>query len=183
MTDIEKQISAIILNKALKNLQSNPLSNINCSVGLVDKDNIYNWKCVLTGPNDSPYKGGFFKFILKFPYDFPKHAPEIIFKTPILHLNVNPKETQNQALGHCCLSTINNWNPQTSIEDILMSIFGLFYANNPNSPFLGYGKEVINEFKNDKDAYNERVKYFTKKYADGLYIETNTTRWDFTYNK
>ena len=48
-----------------------------------------------------------------------------------------------------------------------MSIFSLFYATNPNGPFFGYGTDISNEIKNDNNAYNDRVKYFTKKYANG----------------
>ena len=183
MSDLEKQISSTILNKAFQKFRNEPLGNINCTIGLIDKNNIYNWKCTLTGPNDSPYKGGFFQIFLKFPFTFPKEGPELIFNTPIFHLNVNPKQTKEQALGHCCISTINNWDPETSIEDILVAVFALFYATNPNSPFLGYGTDVINEFKNDRNAYNERVKYFTKKYANGKYQNKNKADWDFTYEK
>ena len=64
---------------------------------------------------------------------------------------------------------INILNLQTSIEYILVSIFCLFYATNPKSPFFGYGADVSNELKNNKNDYNERVKYFTKKYANGRY--------------
>ena len=183
MSEIEAQISSTILSKTFKNIKDHPLTNIGCTVGLINKENIYNWKCTLMGPIDSPYKGGFFQIYIKFPINFPKEGPEVIFKTPIFHLNVNPVKTKSQLLGHCCVSTINFWSPDTSIEDLLVSIFGLFYATNEESAYLGYGKDVIDEFKYNKEAYNERVKYFTQKYANGKYKSKETERWDFTYNK
>ena len=182
-SEIEEQISSTIIIKTFKILKEHPLPNIGCTVGLIDKDNIYNWRCTLIGPNDSPYKGGYFKIFIYFPKSFPREGPEVIFNTPIFHLNVNPVKTQNQLLGHCCVSTINYWNPDTSIEDLLVSLFALFYATNEDSAYLGYGTDVIKEFKENRDAYNERVKHFTKKYANGKYKCTETERWDFTYEK
>ena len=183
MSGIEAQISSTILSKTFKKLKEHPLTNIYCTVGLIDKNNIYNWQCTLLGPNDSPYKGGYFQILIKFPIDFPQNGPEIIFNTPIFHLNVNPVKTKNEQLGHCCISTINFWNPETSIEDILVSVFGLFYAANEESAYQGYGDEAINDFINNKEAYDKRVRYFTKKYANGIYQNDNYQRWDFTYNE
>ena len=57
-------------------------------------------------------------------------------------------------MRHCRISTINILNPQTSIEYILAFIFD---ANNTNSPFFGYGTDVLNGFTNDKMVSNERV--------------------------
>lgn len=183
MSDIERQISQTILTKALKKYQDNPLVNLSCTVGLINQDDIYNWKCTMIGPNDSPYKGGFFQIFIKFPENFPTGRPEVIFNTPIFHLNVNPVKQEEEALGHCCISTINFWTPDTSIEDIFVSVFALFYAANVDSAYLGYGRDVINEFIKDKKSYDERVKYFTKKYANKNYKNEQTQRWDFTYNK
>ena len=181
MSDIEKQISSTIISKTFKEIQKRPLKNIGCSVGLID-NNIYSWKCTLNGPYDTPYKGGFYKVFLYFPVNFPMSAPEVVFNTPIYHLNVNPVKTKNQKLGHCCISTINNWIPETSIEDILVSIFGLFYAINPESAYLGYGVDAIKEFNMNREEYNKKIRYFTEKYANGKYSCKDVDRWDFSYN-
>ena len=181
MSEIEAQISSTILTKTFKNLKAHPLTNIGCTVGLVDKNNIYNWRCTLIGPNDSPYKGGYFQLFIKFPIDFPQNGPEIIFKTPIFHLNVNPVKNKNEELGHCCISTINFWNPDTSIEDILVSVFGLFYAGNEESAYHGYGEKAISDFTKNREVFNEKVKFFTQKYANGKYKNQNNERWEFNY--
>ena len=183
MSDIERLISYTILSKTLENIQENPLKNIGCTVGLINQDDIYKWKCTLRGPNDSPYKGGFYKVFIYFPVEFPMKPPEVVFDTPIFHLNVNPIKTQDEKLGHCCISTINYWIPETSIEDILVSIFGLFYAANEESAYRGYGDNVIEEFIHDRKKYNMRVKYFTEKYANGMHSSENVERWDFSYDK
>jgi len=64
------------------------LQNAACSVHLVDAD-IFNWEVELTGPEGSPYQGGTFCFVLKFPADYPKHMPRIRCATPIFHCNID----------------------------------------------------------------------------------------------
>ena len=175
---MEGIVSKSILTKAYKHLEENPLSNIGCTVGLIDENDIYNWKCTLMGPNDSPYKRGFFRIFLKFPKDFPIHGPEVIFDTPIYHLNINPK-TNEDHLGHCCISTVNFWTPDTSIEDLLVSVFALFYAANPES---AYGLDIREEFETNKQLYDKKVAYFTKKYAVPESSSKDLDKWDFSYD-
>ena len=182
MSEIERAISSTILFKTFKNISEKPLTNIGCTVGLIDKKNIYNWKCTLVGPNDSPYRGGVFQIYMKFPYNFPQEGPEVIFKTPIFHLNVCPVKLKEQELGHCCVSVINFWNPDTSIEDILVSLFTLFYKANAESAYRAYGDETINEFIKNRKLYNKKVAHFTKKYANSKYKPNNEFKWDFTMN-
>ena len=183
MSEKDRLISSTILSKAFKKLYENPLTNIGCTVGLINEDDYYNWKCTLKAPKDSPYQGGYFQIFIKFPITYPIDGPEVIFNTPIFHLNINPVKTKNEKLGHVCIQSVNSWNPDYSIEDLLFSIYGLFYVTNRESAFLGYGEEALNEFTNDKNAYNKRVKYFTQKYANGKTINSGTERWDFNYVK
>ena len=183
MSDIDRQISSTILYKTFKNFQEHPLTNIGCSVGLINDEDIYNWKCTLKAPKDSIYQGGFFQIYIKFPVTFPADGPEVIFNTPIFHLNINPVRTKQSLLGHACIQTVNFWNPDYTIEDLLLSIYGLFYVTNRESAYLGYGDEVLEEFVKDKEAYDKRVKFFTKKYANGKYKNEDTQKWDFTYTK
>ena len=59
------------------------------SVELPNENDYYEWKAVMNGPNDTSYKDGKFVQQIKFPLNYPKHAPDVRFKTPIYHLNVN----------------------------------------------------------------------------------------------
>ena len=178
MSNIDEKISSTILMKTLKRLMQNPLTNIGCTVGLVDKHNIYNWKCTLSGPNDSPYRGGLFKLFIKFDKNYPIVGPVVIFDTPIYHMNINPIQG-DKPLGYCCISTVNFWTPDTSIEDLLNSIFGLFYVANEDG---AYGLDYKDEFRNRREIYDKKAKYFTKKFSiDNLVSskEQNLTRWTF----
>ena len=178
MSDIDEQISLTILRRALRYFTNNPLKNIGCTVGMVGND-IYTWKCTLSGPNDTPYKGGIFKLFIKFDKTFPVKGPEVIFDTPIYHMNINPTQGQ-QPLGHCCVSTVNFWTPDTSIEDLLNSIFGLFYVANVEG---AYGLNYQDEYINRNQLYNKKVRYFTKKYCIDDVVSSQKkglTKWDFS---
>ena len=47
----------------LMDLQNNPILNISATVGLPNQNNIYEWKCTISGPADTPFQGGLFRTI------------------------------------------------------------------------------------------------------------------------
>ncbi len=65
------------------------------------------------------------------------------------------------------------------MREILSSIFALFYLGNPECP---YGIKRVEEFKNNKALYEEKIKIFTKKYDDpmwGFEMYPRDKDWDF----
>ena len=104
--------------------------------------------------------------------------------TPIYHVNVNPRVPRfagAESLGHVCISTLNWWKPEYTMREVLTNIFALFYLGNPQSP---YGLDRANEFTNERAVYEEKVKMFTRKYADPMknqqYFDTSKD-WDFSF--
>ena len=171
------------LQDELSDINNNPNTNISLTAGKVD-NNIFEWQCTIQGPKDTPYEGGLFYLRILFPNDYPIKGPEVCFKTPIYHLNVNPRKCSNdikpESLGHICMSTLNDWKSTYTIKQILEQIFSLFHIPNPESP---YGLDRTEEFLNERELYEEKAKIFTKKYAD----PNNTNnfefedQWDFSY--
>ena len=89
----------------------------------------------------------------------------------------------SEPLGHVCISTLNWWEPKYTMQEVLTNIYGLFYMANPDSP---YGLDRANEYRFNKDLYNKKAQYFTKKYASPHSMYGNkefTDSWDFTYSK
>lgn len=41
------------------------------------------------GPSDTPYEGGCFRVIIKYPNDYPLNPPALIFTPPIWHPNIH----------------------------------------------------------------------------------------------
>ena len=172
------------LKEELKDLSRNPLTNFGITVGLLDEENLFEWKCTILGPSDTCYKGGLFYLKIKFPDNYPNSKPEIFFTTPIYHLNVKFFANGVQPLGHICLSTLNEWKNTYSLRKVLPEIFYLFSHNNPLSPYDYTSNNRRNEFENNRALFEEKAKYFTKKYANPLGKKKEfTTDWDFSYNK
>ena len=85
-----------------------------------------------------------------------------------------------EPLGHVGISTLNWWKPENTIRELLTHIFTLFYKPNPDSP---YGLDRAEELRNNRELYERKIKYFTKKYADVLSGRNKFDRdhdWDFT---
>ena len=165
-----------------KELNKNPITNCGVTVGLVNEDCYDDWRITLIPPKDTSYKGGLFFLNIHFPEDYPKTAPEVYFLTPIYHVNVNPcapKAEGNESLGHVCISTLNWWKPEIKMKQVLLDIYSLFYMANPNS---AYGLSRAKEYNEEKDVYEEKVKYFTKKYAGPKNTKNSTFKYDRTHD-
>ena len=170
--------------KEYKDINRNPIANCGVTVGLFDEGNFKKWRVSLLGPKDTSYRGGLFYLSINFPEDYPKKAPEVCFITPIYHVNVNPKAPTFEGaenLGHVCISTLNWWKPEYTMREVLTNIFALFYLGNPDSP---YGLDRADEFRNNRSLYEEKIKKFTKIYANPMkgYKEyPKGQNWNFSY--
>ena len=172
------------IREEYRDLYNNPNSNLGLVVGLEEADNYKVWKVQMVAPKDSIYRKGIFVLNVYFPDNYPNEPPEVCFLTPIYHLNVNPIAPKNEGdeyekLGHVSISTLNWWNPQYKIREVLYNIYTLFYHCNCNS---AYGVDRAKEYIEDKMIYEEKARFFTKKYANPLnyfkYIDRSQD-WDF----
>ena len=166
------------LKDELKELKSNPIANIGVTVGLVNEDNIFEWQCTLKGPNDTSYRGGLFYLRVNFPDNYPNKPPEVTFRTPIYHLNINPRNSQTEKLGHVCINTLNWWKPEYKMKEVLTNIFALFYMANPQSP---YGVDRAKEFNGNRALYEQKAQHFTQVYAlPSSNFKYTGQDWDFS---
>ena len=165
-----------------KDINHYPLSNCGLTIGLFNENDPTKWRVCITGPLDTPYKGGVFYLSVEFPPKYPEVPPEICFLTPIYHVNVNPRKPTSigqEPLGHVSLSTLNWWKKEYKMREVLSHIFIFFYIGNPDSP---YGLERAEEMRNNRELFEKKVKYFTKKYAnpmDGLKYCGKDKDWNF----
>ena len=168
-----------LITYEFKDLQQNPIAAIGVCVGMPNPNNPFEWRCTMIGPNDTSFAGGLFYLKIKFPPDYPQKAPEVLFVTPIYHVNVNHINQMGCPLGHICLSTLNFWNSDYRMREVLTNIFALFYLGNPQSP---YGLDRQAEMMNNQDLYERKVRFFTQKYAAPQLGYKEYNSWDFTYN-
>ena len=179
---LEKLNAQKTIKEEYNELKDKPIENTGTTVGLVDDDDIFLWKFTLRGPKDTSYAGGIFRGRIQFPDNYPIGRPEVYFKTPIYHLNINPFNLEREGaekLGHVCINTINQWVPERKMREVIIDIFSLFYKPNPDSPYDVYRAD---EFRDNRALYEEKIKYFVKKYADpNLPEKEYTTDWDFSF--
>jgi len=117
----------------------------------------------LLGPKDTPYKGGFFIIKIVFPEDYPWGILDIIFLTPIYHLDVNPRKILfpwAEELGHVSVTFTNWWKPETTAREMLTQLFSVFYWQNPECP---YGLDRNVEYAENRPLFEEKIKFFHKK--------------------
>ena len=140
-----------LLKQEFDNLQNNPITSLGVTVGLPDKNNIFEWKISLLGPQDTPYAGGIFILQANFPEGYPEQGPKIKFQTKIFHCNVFD--------WGICISTLNNWKP-TPMDKVLSDIFQLFYCNNPDN-----NEQPSREFKTNRALFEQHCREWVKLYA------------------
>ena len=166
-----------------KDINRNPISNWAVTVGLENENDYRLWKFSIPGPKDTSYKFGLFFFYAQFPEEYPLKPPVVYYVNPIYHLNVNPRAprtSEDVPLGYINISILNRWKPKIKIKEVLLNIFGLFYNANPE---CCYGLDRAEEFIKNRGVYEEKIKKFTKKYANPLKNNAKYSRnqdWDFS---
>ena len=162
-------------------INENPNVNLGITVGLPELDNFQKWRITLLGPPDTPYKGGIFSLILNFPDNYPINPPKVKFITPIYHVNVKSRRNtinNEDDIGIPDLTILQSWRPDYKVRDILISLYSLFYMNKAHS---NYSMEMSDELLNNKTLYEEKIRYFTHKYANPMRDFNAEQNWDFTY--
>ena len=85
-----------IIKEEFKKINKNlTIQSLGYTIGLFDDDNIFVWKISIIWPKDTSYADGLFFLKIIFPEDFPDKSPDVIFLTPIYHLNVNPRKPKS----------------------------------------------------------------------------------------
>lgn len=148
------------LLREYRELMQNPTEGIIASP--VSDNDLFNWRCIISGPVDTPYEFGIFEATLSFPNDYPLSPPTMKFKTPILHPNIYTDgkvcisilhESGNDPLNY--ESADERWGPLQSIEKILLSVSSMIADPNPNSPA---NVDAAKLWRSNKDKYDKIVR-------------------------
>ncbi|KAF7845869.1 hypothetical protein BT93_L0233 [Corymbia citriodora subsp. variegata] len=84
------------------------------------------WNATISGPSGTPYENLTFKLTLSYPANYPIAPPEVLFKTPIYHPNVDFS-------GRICLDILKTggqgregaWSAALNTGSVLLSIQSL----------------------------------------------------------
>ena len=110
---------------------------------------LFNWECLIPGPPNSPWDGGFYRLTLTFPPNYPSNPPVARFDPIVPHVNVFPS-------GKVCLSILNDqWKPSINLRQILMGIQKLLIEPNPESPAH---QEHYNNYMLNRPLYEANIR-------------------------
>lgn len=145
------------IQKEIIDLQKNPPAN--CSAGPAKDSNLFHWKAMIVGPDDTPYAGGIFYLDIRFPADYPFKAPNVKFITKIYHPNISSS-------GSICLDILkeSQWSPALTISRVLLSICSLLNDPNPDDPLVS---DIARLYKRDREEYNRTARRWTLAHATG----------------
>lgn len=141
------------LMRDLQSLQKTLASDAGAAMGIsahpID-DDLFHWRAVIAGPEDSVWEGGLFKLDLKFSDYYPLQPPTVRLVTKnVFHPNVYVD-------GNICLDTLRScWSPTLDVETLLLSITSLLSDPNPRSAANGHAAKLLVE---DRPAYDEKVR-------------------------
>ncbi|KAG0236632.1 Ubiquitin-conjugating enzyme E2 D1 [Actinomortierella wolfii] len=139
----------------LKGLQQAPPANV--SVNMVG-DDLFHWQGELTGPSDTPFKGGSFKIDIAFPTDYPFKPPKIKFLTKVYHPNIDEE-------GAICVALLKSdqWKPAVKMTNVLTALVTLLEQPNPEDPLM---TDIAELYTKDYAKFAKTAKEYTKKYAN-----------------
>lgn len=142
------------IKRELEIIQNEP--PMNCSAGLINTNDLFEWEATIMGPSDSPYEGGIFHLKISFPIDYPFKPPLCVFTTKIYHPNINSS-------GGICLDILKeNWSPALTMTKVLLSICSMLDDPNPDDPLV---PSIASIYKSDRQKYNEEARHWTMVYA------------------
>ncbi|XP_037282357.2 ubiquitin-conjugating enzyme E2 Z [Rhipicephalus microplus] len=126
--------------------------------------NITVMNALVLGPDDTPYEGGFFHFVIQCPPDYPTNPPRVRFMTTDyggVRFNPNLYEC-----GKVCLSILGTWtgpawSPAQSIASVLISIQSLLSEN----PYHNEPDHETEWRPGDSKRYNLIVQHETIRVA------------------
>ena len=122
------------LQSELMTLMMSPTPSISAFPSDTD---ITQWNATLAGPTATPYENLTFKLTLSYPSNYPYAPPEVLFKTPIYHPNVDMS-------GRICLDILKPagqgkegaWSAVLNTGSVLLSIQSLLGEPNKYDALL-----------------------------------------------
>lgn len=121
-----------------------------------NEGNLFKQTGYIDGPKDSPFEHGVFELSIHVPPDYPFRAPDVKFKTPVFHPNINDS-------GSICVDILKDqWAPVLTIKSVLLSIQTLLDDPNPKDPLDPSAAKLFTE---DLEAYKKKVTEYTWTYA------------------
>mmetsp|Transcript_8290 Transcript_8290/g.25927 ORF Transcript_8290/g.25927 Transcript_8290/m.25927 type:complete len:151 (-) Transcript_8290:55-507(-) len=140
------------LKKELKALDDAPLPF--CTLTPKDPETPTEITAQLEGAAGSPYEGGTWTIELKFAAEYPFKAPNVLFKTKIMHPNVKTDT------GEICPDVLfGTWSPTLNIKHIFVTLQELMQKPIVDTPLEA---DLAMMYTQDKAKYEKTVRDHVK---------------------
>ncbi|OAF67282.1 hypothetical protein A3Q56_04966 [Intoshia linei] len=140
------------LQSDLRKLVEEPVPYIEA---IPEENNILNWHYVFTGPPDSPYEGGIYHGMLRFPTHYPFSPPSIFIFTPNGRFELNKR---------ICLSISDyhpdTWNPSWCVSTILTGLLSFMLDNVETEGSINTSVKIKKILAKRSLAFNLKSKMF-----------------------
>lgn len=176
--EIGKSVTAKSIQRVMKEITSFtrdtlPLSFSSTISVRVDEHNINALKCMITGPDNTPYHGGCFLFDIMIPNNYPNDVPNfLLVTTGEGTVRFNPNLYKN---GKVCLSLLGTWSGHSSeswipekstLIQVFVSIQSLIFVEDPYFNEPSYESSMHSEHgKQESFKYNDSRRFSTVKWA------------------
>jgi ubiquitin-protein ligase len=148
--------AAMRLKNEFASLSNDPICN--STVVLENEDSLFSWIMIMQGPEGTPYEGGIFKMLFKFPDNYPFKAPDVKFLTTIYHPNIKLDS------GEICQDVFaSSWAPTQKAQDILEKIVTMLREPSTSTPLEN---DICNEYINNRNQFNKTARDYSLKYAN-----------------
>jgi ubiquitin-conjugating enzyme E2 J2 len=153
-----KKQYVVRLQKELQQLLKEPVPHVKA---FPNPNNILEWHYVITGPEDSPFRGGTYHGKLKFPPEYPMKPPSILMLTP------NGRFKPNTRL---CLSMSDfhpeTWNPLWSVGSILTGLLSFMLEDKITTGSIETTDLQKRQYAIGSMEFNKRDPMFRKLFPD-----------------
>ena len=167
------------LNADLRTFKSGYLSLDSNGTGIFvqhDEDDPAFMKCLITGPENTPYSWGLFEFDVYIPPSYPDKPPKFTHRTTNEgQIRFNPNLYNN---GYVCLSLLGtwdgpSWDPKlSSMIQILNSLQALVLVDEPYYNEPGIGQDNVSATQ-----YKHMVREATLRYAIVGHLNNPSPIW------
>ena len=147
------------LGKEYKKLQEDPVPNL---LARPLESDIFQWRFLFKGEDDSPYKGGLYMGGIVFPNAYPHQAPKVYMITPNGRFNLS--------LKGICMSFTNwhpeSWNPALGVRTILMGLISFFYEDGTTAGSIRTTNAGKQEFAQKSVEFNRNHKDYMELFQE-----------------
>lgn len=125
---------------------------------IMDEEDITMMRAMIVGPKDTPYEGGCYYFLFRFPKNYPFSPPTVTIETRDKRIRLNPNF---YTCGKVCLSILNTWAGEQwtsacSLSSVLLTLQSRFNEH-PIINEPGYEKSAKTQKSID---YNKTIQWY-----------------------